>query len=151
MRAFWRIQQWFLCVVATLALGLFCALSKTVYVGKFVDVAGTRHFYLDGASSRAIMKSSLSVKDVRRVKGESVSFANENNECADTLAEKYMQKYDASLIIKEECADVDCYYAYTGNWTEYVLVDGKAVNLHIAVSKDGKRVTLGYPIIFGGF
>lgn len=151
MRKFWRIQQWFLCLVATLALCLFCALTKGVYVSKFADVDGKRSFYVNSASSQAIVKSALCVKDVCRVKGESVSFINEERIGTEELAKRFMEKYRATLVEKEDCADVVCYYAYTGEWKEYVLVAGKAVNLHIAVSKDGERVTLGYPIIFGGF
>jgi hypothetical protein len=118
-----------------------CRLDKT---------AGKRTFYIKNASSQALQKENLGIFDIFKVKGESVRFdfkADEKN--AETLAQEICQVYQAEIVKIERVYGAVSYYAYSPKLGGGVAVDGKKVNLHIAVGET--QAAVGTPLIFGGF
>ena len=123
-------------------------LAWSVKVVKLSDIDGTRTFYLESASSQGLRKTTLSVRDYPKVKGESVTFALDGKDGEEALQE-ILDIYDARILFTEEACDTRSYYCYTDEWNNAIAVGGYAVNLHIALSNE--RCTVGTPIIFDGF
>ncbi|MBR2024161.1 MAG: YwmB family TATA-box binding protein [Clostridia bacterium] len=115
---------------------------------KLKDIEGKRAFYLYSASSQAKIVENLRFEHLFSVRGESVRFAVTKAE-RETVAENVLQKYGAELVFTEETDGVVCYYGITERFGQSVMVNGKPVNLHVAVSQT--ECVVGYPIIFGGF
>lgn len=161
-----------------LALGklktfLYALLACLVLIGSFVffraaNVShlsawkGERTFFLDSASSQALVKAKLSLLDIFRVKGESVQipigefdggrYANKENidgQVRDKIARVIADTYGAYPVLKESVCGVDSYYFCANELPMGIDIDGKKVNLHVAVTDE--FVTIGTPIIFGGF
>lgn len=135
-----------------LACGFALAVAfvvRSATVCKFADLVGERTFYLQSASSKACTKTELGFFDCFQVKGESVSFLKAN--AGEEFAKELLENYDATLVFQEETADVISYYGYTEKWDEKVEMDGACINVHVAMQKNGDRVSVGAPIIFGGF
>lgn len=109
---------------------------------------GERTYYLYSPSSQAQMKDALTFTDAFFLTGESVRFsvAAEDKE---NLVEEIAELFRAELVAKESVSGVTSYYLYSTNLRGGVRVQGRKVNLHIAVSGDSCAV--GTPIIFGGF
>lgn len=124
------------------------ALVAGVNVCRFSAVEGERTFYLDSASSQGLRKQTLCFSDIFRIRGESVRFPT-NGLSAEEIANKIAEEYDAEILLREEVCGVISFYAYTESWSDYVLVEGQKINLHIAVNAD--MGTLGSPIIFDGY
>ena len=122
---------------------------RSATVCKFADIQGERTFYLRSASSNAWTKSELGFFDCFRVQGESVCFVAKKN--TQDEMQKLFDFYGATLVLKEENADVVSYYGYTKKWREKVEIGGACINLHVAVQKNGGVISVGSPIIFGGF
>ena len=140
----------FLSVLLACGFALTVAFAvRSATVCKFADIVGERTFYLRSASSEAWTKTELGFFDCFKVKGESVSFFAENAD--EAFAKKIMEDYGATLVFKEETDEVVSYYGYTQNWDEKVEMDGACINLHVAMQKKGDRVSVGAPMIFGGF
>ena len=76
------------------------------------------------------------------VRGESVRYGGNRYE-------ELKEKYAAELLFTEEAAGVVNYYLYSKKLPEGVWLNGKKINLHIAVSEE--QTAAGTPIIFGGF
>lgn len=122
---------------------------RSATVCKFADLVGERTFYLHSASSGARTKTELGFFDCFQVQGESVSFSAEGAD--ETLAQELLKNYGATLVFTEETSDVVSYYGYTEKWNEKIKMDGACINLHVAMQKNGDRVSVGCPLIFGGF
>ena len=152
---FWYSVKKCICAAVAVVFSLLLAVGiRAVNVSKFSAIEGERTFFLDSASSQALIKTELALSDLGRVKGECVSFSIHTYEggryaLSEEIAVEIAARYGAEIQCIEECAGVTSYYAYTARWQEYMLVDGKPVNLHIAVSKE--ECVVGTPIIFGGF
>lgn len=148
---FWFSVKKFVYLAVAVVFSLAFVIGiKAVSVSKLSEIKGERTFFLDSASSQALMKTELALSDLGRVKGECVSFSI--NVCEGiryALSEEIATRYGAEIQFIEECVGVTSFYAYTARWQEFILVDGKPVNLHIAVSKE--KCVVGTPIIFGGF
>lgn len=106
-------------------------------------------FYSQSVSSQAKIISTTA-KDAKKVKysianltGESAEYKNAED------AFQQIDRYNANFRFMEECGDIQNYYFYSPNLYAAVHVNGIAVNLHIAIKIDG--VTIGSPLIFGGF
>ena len=113
-------------------------------------IEGQRTFYLYSVSSQAVQKQTLNFSDLFRVQGESVRFDFFATDAEkQMLVREILQKYRAELLIKEEILGTVSYYAYAPTLLNGVYVNGKKVNLHIAVAQ--AQVAVGTPIIFGGF
>ncbi len=61
----------------------------------------------------------------------------------------FLSVYDAETICIEKTEAGVSYYAYSNKIKYKKIIDGKEINLHINISNDS--VTVGSPIIFGGF
>ena len=131
------------------------ALALAFGVGVFLHNASTlsvlegeRTYYLYSPSSQAQMKDTLSVTDAFFLTGESVCFsvAAEDKE---NLPKEIAELFRAELIAVESVSGVTSYYLYSTDLRGGVRVQGRKVNLHIAVS--GESCVVGTPIIFGGF
>lgn len=115
---------------------------------KLKDIEGKRAFYLYSASSQAKIVENLRFEHLFSIKGESVRFAVTKYE-RETVAENVLKKYGAQLVFVEQTGETVCYYGITPRFGQGVLVNGKSVNVHVAVSQT--ECIVGYPIIFGGF
>lgn len=131
-------------------------------VSALSSLQGERTFFLDSASSQALVKNQLSVVDVFRVKGESVRFSlsefdggryqdiiNIDGQVCDEIAGKIGAEYAAELIFSENASGIQSYYFYSAELPYGILLNGRKVNLHVAI--DGDMMSVGTPIIFGGF
>ena len=105
-------------------------------------LAGERTYYLDCASSQAVIKKELSLRDIFRVKGQSVKLAE------TVTAEEIATRYRATLVDTERVGETVCYYYHIEGKTG-VRVNGQTVNLHIAVTDT--QTVVGAPFIFGSF
>ena len=140
-----------LCSLVTLALTFFvCAFLKDDFgVGEFENASVTKNYYLYSASSLAKQTHSLGFLELPFVEGESVSILFDDEEEAKRYAIKLIEKTGAHLQKVEYLEEVESYYLFSREFGKSVTVSGRQVNLHIAVS--GKRVSVGSPIIFGGY
>ena len=144
-----------ICVALALVFSLFIGVSvKTANVSRLSALEGARTFFLDSASSQALMKTELILSDLNKVKGECVSFALDTYEggryaLSDDIASAIAEEFDAKILLREACAGVTSYYCYTPRWGDTILIENQPINLHVAVSNE--RCAVGAPIIFGGF
>ena len=129
------------------ALALMAAFAlKIGAVDKFPTLVGEKTYYLDDTSSQALQKDVLGMKDVFRVRGQSVTLVG--TESADVM-QTLLKEYDAIVLMEEYASGVTSYYCYSPRLGDCVGVGGERVNLHIAVAAE--RCVVGTPIIFGGF
>ncbi len=122
-----------------------CLYAKNSF--RFSSLTGERCFYLDSPSSQCLIKKNLSLFDIPRVTGECVRFplSREKNEVVTDI----LSRYSASVLFEERIDGVTSYYCHTGDWGGGVWLNGRQVNLHIALSDT--QCAVGSPIIFGGF
>ncbi len=142
-----RFLQFFKLIVSVAFAATVCFAVKAANISKLSAFSGERTFYLDSASSQALTKTSLSFSDIFRVRGESVTFSLPKAE--ETFVQELLNGYGAELLDIESACGVTSYYAFVPTWSEGVQIEGKRVNLHIAI--EGERCAVGTPIIFGGF
>ncbi len=142
-----KIKSFFLVLFAlfTCAIALFATWSMRV--SRFWGLEGERCFYLGSASSQAVIKKELSLKDFGKIKGESVVW--EIAEGAEEVVERLLERYNATVLFTEKVDGTTSYYCLTSAWADGVRVGEYLVNLHIAVGKG--RCAVGAPMIFGGF
>ena len=136
----------------SLILAVWIGLGVHVmHFSRLSSIQGERIFFLDSASSQGLRKEKVTLLEMGRVKGECVRFDIDANEkgMAERLAQEIADKFHAEILIKEEVCGVISFYGFTPNWTEKVFVEGKAINLHVAVN--GGQCVVGTPIIFDGF
>ena len=145
----------FIYTALSLCLCLAIAICiKTASVCRLSALSGERTFFLDSASSQGLRKTELTLADLHRVKGECVYFdisAYDGGRYAlkEDIAYSIAQKFGAEIQFVEETCGITSYYCYTDGWEDALMLYGKKVNLHIAVSK--KKCAVGTPIIFDGF
>ncbi len=147
---FWRLKNFLLTMTAVVfALVVFFAV-KIGNVCKLQDIEGERTFYLNSSSSQALQVQTLRLSELFSVTGESVCFAVKNSaHTSMELVKSVAEHYDAEILFSESVCGVSSYYAYTPAWKEFVVINGQAVNLQIAIQ--GSRCVVGTPIVFGGF
>lgn len=141
----------FLKAAAALAGALLSALF--VYLMHSSTFAGGEStYYLYSASSQAEIRSTLSLADLAHLKGESavyVGVQSETGESAEEVVKRITAAYRAEICFVEEIGGTASFYCYSGDLKDGVILNGKKVNLHIAVRADS--VAVGTPIIFGGY
>lgn len=137
--------------VLTLALSLFfCAFLKDDFsVASLENAAFSKSYYLYSASSVAKESHSLQFLELPFVEGESVSLLFESEKEAKEYVAGLIEKTGAHLQKAEYVEEVESYYLFSREMGKTVAVSGLPVNLHVAIS--GKRVSVGSPIIFGGY
>lgn len=151
---FYRVKNFLILMLSLLIALSACLFVRMRNVNKLSALSGESVYYLDSPSSSSLIKRELTISDLFRVRGESVSVIFEEKEgdryaLSEKIARFTAKKFDAKILLQESTSDVISYYCYTPRWQETIFVRGYTVNLHIAVSKD--RVVVGAPIIFGGF
>ena len=148
MRAFKGKQFFALCaaclvgLIATLSLRLAC-------VCKLRKIDGRRTFYVYAPSSKACVRTSLSISEMLFVTGECVEKECSSVAVAKEYAKDIVNKYRAVVLFEEEVDGIKSLYAYAEGLGNGVTVYGKCVNLHIAVKNN--RCAVGTPMIFGGY
>lgn len=157
MRLAWRIKRFMGVALAVMFCVIFTLTVRLVNLSRLSDIKGARTYYLDSSSSQALRKTELSLRDIGRVKGECVrvNFSKKEggmyalNDDYDALVQEITDRYSAKILFQEETCGITSYYAYTPLWGDCVIVDGKRINLHIVVKKEGYAV--GTPMIFDGY
>ena len=145
----WRFIKRLYSFTATLVcVAVVGALVWASNLCKLKDIDGKRAFYLYSASSQAKIVETLRFEQLFSVKGESVRFAITKDE-REMVAEQVFAKYGAQLVFTEQLDGVICYYGISERLGGGVVVNGKSVNLHVAISQT--ECVVGCPIIFGGF
>ena len=144
----YAMKDWIKNIFAFLLVGVVIVAGLWVKGSALSGVKGERTFYLHSVSSWAEQKSALEVLDLPFVTGESVCVRCDNTE--ELLAD-VLQTYAAQVVFIEEAQDVYSYYCFSQLLPKKIVLNGRAVNLHIAVAKNQERVVVGYPIIFGGY
>ena len=109
----------------------------------------TSSYYLYSASSTAKTQQSISVLDLPFVEGKSVCLTFENEGAAREYVAALIKKTGAYLQKSEFVGEVESHYFFSRKLGKTVAVSGLPVNLHIALS--GKRVSVGSPLVFGGY
>lgn len=135
------------CGAAAALTFLFLFVVKGANSVQLSKTQGERTYFLCSASSQAWQKSTLTAGELSLKQGESVCFLTE--ESAESLRDQLLQDYRAVLVKEEGCLDVVSYYCYAAELGDGLIIDGKRVNLHIAVGQG--RCAVGTPILFGGF
>lgn len=146
---FCRCKVFFNVLLACTFFVVTAFVVRSATVCKFADIQGERTFYLRSASSEAWTKRELGFFDCFRVQGESVCFSVQGD--VEDEIKKLFDLYGATLVLEEESAGVVSYYGYTPKWREKVEIDGACINLHVAVQQNGGVISVGSPVIFGGF
>ena len=118
-------------------------------ISRLSDIDGERTFYLYSASSQGLRAEELRVRDFPNVKGESVRFALNTGVETERLVQELVTRYGAKVAFTERAGGVTSFYCYTEKWSDGITLNGRTVNLHIAVSET--QCAVGTPIIFGGF
>ena len=145
----------FICTALAVGFCLLATLSiRAANTVLLADLKGERTFYLDSASSQGLRKSSLSIGELHRVKGECVRLdltAQDGGKYAlnEEFALEIIRAYGAEIVFKEETCGQVSYYCYTPRFDNGLLLYGQRVNLHVAVGENA--CTVGTPIIFDGF
>ena len=143
----------FVALSVSVVFALVCFVG--VYAGNFCRLSalkGARTFYLYSASSQAVQTDSVPFLSLREVLGESVRFeisALELQTDEDAFALGIGGRYEAKFLFREHTGGVTSYYFYAPALYEGVAIEGRTVNLQVAVSQT--RCVVGSPIIFGGF
>ena len=147
---FSKIKQAFFTLLALCLTLSFALCVRGVNVSKLQKTQGKRIFYLHSPSAWATQTEHLKISDILHVQGESVSFSFQGTN-AQTLAlvQNILQEYQAEIVQREYVNGIACYYAYAPYLYKGICIDGKIVNLHIAIGQG--RATVGTPMIFGGF
>ncbi len=145
----------FLCVLLAVVFCLACGVwVKSANLVRLASIEGERTYFLDSASSLGLQKNSLSPFDIMRVKGECVhttlsAYTGGRYAVKKDFAEKIAENFHAKILFFEEVNGTISYYAYTNEWADSVCLYGQKINLHIAIGDE--RLTVGTPIIFGGY
>ena len=98
------------------------------------------------ASSKAdfINLKKSEFKFISGVKSESFSLETDDFNLTD-----FLNAYNAKTVFVEKTEAGVSYYAYSKKIKYKKTINGKEINLHINISNE--KVTVGSPIIFGGF
>ncbi len=149
IKARWRITA-FLRLLGAVALSgtLLLCLALAGGGSAFPQIKGERTFYLYSASSQARQKENITLAELSWVRGESVRFTIDEG-AGETLVKELLEECGGEIVLVEEACGVLSYYCYTPSISRRTFVEGKPVNLHIALTKT--QAAVGSPIIFGGF
>ena len=135
--------------IAKLFVFLLFVFSVSIESGGKLKGEGLHTFYFYSKSSSAKIKtlpetqanSFIYLKN--SLKGESVTFSSKEG------ALNLLSQLNAKSVFSEEGTDFYCEYYYSEQIKNYIMLNGKRVNLHLSCN-DG-LFCLGSPIIFGSF
>ncbi|MBR2336728.1 MAG: hypothetical protein IKA61_02155 [Clostridia bacterium] len=136
-------------IIYKVIVSLIFILSLSLQSGGNLMGEKNHTFYLYSKSSSAKI-TTLPERDADSfiylkgcLKGESVEFLSEQNALA------FLNNLCAKLVFCETGEDFLCHYYYSEKISDYVIIRGQRVNLHLSC---GKGVwTVGSPLIFGSF
>lgn len=140
--------------VVFIALFLYSHPSKLI-LNDYCNIDGIHTFYLYSANSNAQIVSfklqeSACKFNAFMVKGESLFLPfNKNESAVNEYIGSLLSEYNAKLQLIESASFIDSEYYYTNKITNYVIINGNKVNIHVAKGRSG--ITVGTPIIFGSF
>lgn len=109
-----------------------------------------RTIYSESKSSNAVITMLTekdyvrSINNIKNVTGQSITLLND-----DTTANKIIERYGFRQVFVEKGDGFCSRYYYSNRIKTYVYIKGKKINLQI--NERGEYLTMGYPIIFGGF
>lgn len=128
------------CVIFSL---IICLLSFSIYSPPtLLNYTDKVLIYTGSNSSNAVVKRvDTGYFSFDKIYGESCSLNLSPQEIFD--------KFDVEVKFCEVAENVVCYYGYSKKFPYRKKINGKVVNVHVAV--EGDRVTLGTPIIYGSF
>lgn len=147
--------------VATLKRGMFSLIGALALAITFLFALFTKDdfllagksfessYYLYSSSTCAVQTPFVTLWELPFVEGESFCLQFENGAKAKEYAVALAKNKGAELQRVEFVSGVESYYYFLANGGECVRVAGLPVNLHIAVR--GSSVSVGAPIIFGGY
>jgi hypothetical protein len=142
------VLLWLKSVLAMALVGVLVCVGLLFKGTALSNLDGERTFYLHSSSSWASQKSKLELLDLPFVTGESVMISVKGT---DALLGNVLETYGATLQFMEEVDGIRSYYCYSPCLARKIFLQGRAVNLHIAVRGDDGVAVVGTPIIFGGF
>ena len=101
---------------------------------------------------------SASITEIVQV--DSIQYRFESNVCGEscliskTLCDSFdvndfFSKFNAEISIIEQTEECVSYYGYSKDIKYVKIMDGKPINLHVAVGNE--QIKVGSPIIFGSF
>lgn len=122
---------------------IICLLSFSAYSRpKLLNYSDNVLIYTGANSSNATVKRvDAGHLSLEKIYGESCLL--------DLSVEEIFDKFNVKILFSEVAENVTCYYGYSKIFPYKKKVNGKIVNVHVAV-EDG-RVTFGTPIIYGSF
>ena len=142
----WKMLKNGVRTVLAVAIALLCLLGGLLQNACVLrGVSGEHVFYCYSASSQAKIQTKLRLQDVFFLTGESVRL----EESTQTDALEIIKELGAEIVFCERVGETVSIYAFSPNLPQGILLYGKMVNLHIAISTQGCMV--GTPIIFGGY
>lgn len=130
--------------VAAVAMCFVCA-AFAYALTRLPVFAGEGYEFSSGTSSSAHIERTdapFSYKLFHAVAGESARFPGD-------VRAQLIASYRAEVLFCEEACGVTNYYCFSPLLGAGILLDGRQVNLHIAVG--GGQTAAGTPVIFGGF
>jgi hypothetical protein len=144
------LKRSMLSLIGALALAitfLFALFTKDDFLlaGKSFESS----YYLYSSSTCAVQTPFVKLWELPFVEGKSFCLQFDDGAKAKEYALTLAKEKGAKLQRAEFVAGVESYYYFLANGGECVRVAGLPVNLHIAVR--GRFVSVGAPIIFGGY
>lgn len=135
----------FFCFVISIAFVLFLPYGNS---GLMFDKADYYVFSTGGGSAAKMISAeqirAAEVKrSIKKTDGESAYYLNTDNSA------ELLNKYRAKVVFCQTVDGIYNIYAYTDKFDGYLVLEGKRVNLHIAVTDNS--TVIGSPIIFGGY
>lgn len=129
-----------LAIAVVVAVNLLCSLPL------FYGLSDGYTVYLNDGSSMAsrVKLNSPIYPFMAKVKGESCKLKKDG-----FSIDEFFKERNAAILFIEDLDGITCYYGYSEDVKFNALVDGKKVNLQVAVAENS--VTVGSPIIFGSF
>lgn len=143
---FYRIKHAVYISLALMVGLVFFFAFRWMSVEKFPTLEGDRVFYLNSASSSGLRKTSLDLKDIFCVRGESVRIQTEN---VEETVKGIVERYECTILFTETFDGKVSLYGYSPKLGEGIFLKEEYVNLHIVIEK--KECKIGSPIIFDGF
>lgn len=81
------------------------------------------------------------------VRGESLFI--EDKIKGQEYIQRLISKYQAKIVFCERACNLVCEYYYSPRIFDYLVINGKRVNLHVVTSNNG--ITIASPLVFDGF
>ena len=153
------VKRWGDIIKTTALLMLFCFSIYYITIKPspvFVSDRGVYTLYTQNSSSNAALYT-LTKEEydkllfVGNLTGESLflDFFKVGKDYALQTAKKQIINKNAHLVFSESGEWGVCEYYYSNKLSNYVIVRGKKVNIHIAYGKNS--LTIGTPLIYGSF